>query len=352
MIPRTPIELEPAFEDPARVHALFDALAPYSMLQARGQVMGSHLEQAAITGAPISDAMVAAAATDAARSLRLTPTFRGYWASVEHCPPEVEWILHDDRFHAAARRLHGGAVRVVPTEIYAHIIAPHRQGPPGSHVDLPSFRGIGRRDLPVWLLVTMRRSGLFEAWRVSVATAVSWFYRGPGGSFTYWPTGPEGESRTTQPPFDNTGVVGENDSMFHRGDPVGDGRLEAPAQLSLESTLAPSPEGPQRWQVRNGDEPIADYAREEVRFALSWSAKVFADEEALRCEQEHRDDLDLGRVLEIFRTDLARRALPADLPDDPLHDPAWVALLGRTYRMVPRHDPLAARGPEVPFRLL
>ena len=50
MIPREPIELAPAFADPARVHALFDSLAPYPMLQARAQVMGSHLEQAAITG--------------------------------------------------------------------------------------------------------------------------------------------------------------------------------------------------------------------------------------------------------------------------------------------------------------
>jgi len=342
MIPREPIELAPAFADPARVHALFDSLAPYPMLQARAQVMGSHLEQAAITGAPISDAMVAAAKGAASASLRLTPTFRGYWASAAQCPPELEWLFHDERFLTAARRLHRGAARVHPVEIYAHIITPHRQPRPGSHVDLPSFRGIGRRDLPVWLLVNMRRSGLFEAWRVPVATAVCWLYRGPGGSFTYWPAGPESPPRTTEAPFDNTGVMGENDSMFHRGDPVGDGHLEAPEALTLESTLTPSPAGPQRWQIRNGDACIAEYPREAVRFALSWSARVFADEAAERRDREHQDDLEVGQVLEIFQADLERRGLPADLPADPLQDPDWIALLGRTYRIVPRHDPLAA----------
>jgi len=342
MIPRAPIELERAFEDPARVHALFDAFAPYPMLQARGQVMGSHLEQAAITGAPITDAMVAAARDDAKQSLRLTPTFRGYWATAEHCPAEVEWLFRCPRFEAAARRLHGAEVLVRPSEVYAHIIVPHRQGPPGSHVDLPSFRGIGRRDLPVWLLVTMRRSGLFEAWRVPVATAVCWLYRGPGGSFTYWPAGPDGEPRRTVAPFDNRGVMGENDSMFHRGDPVGDGAVEAPTRLAVHSELAPSPQGSQHWQILNGDEVIAEYPREAVRFALSWSARIFADQAAERRDREHQDDLQFGRVLDIFQADLARRGLPADVPHDPLGDPAWIALLGRTYRMVPRHDPLAA----------
>jgi len=312
------------------------------MLQARGQVMGSHLEQAAITGAPISDAMVAAFKDDAQASLRLTPTFRGYWASADRCPAEVEWLFRSPRFEAAARRLHGSDARVRPSEVYAHIIVPHRQGRPGSHVDLPSFRGIGRRDLPVWLLVTMRRSGLFEAWRVPVATAVCWLYRGPGGSFTYWPAGPDCEPRSTVAPFDNTGVMGENDSMFHRGDPVGDGCVETPARLALHSMLAPSPDGSQRWQICNGDEPIAEYPREAVRFALSWSARVFADEATERRDREQQDALQLDRVLEIFQEDLARRGLPAEMPDDPLRDPAWIALLGRTYRMVPRYDPLAA----------
>ncbi|MCH2173995.1 hypothetical protein MK489_24705, partial [Myxococcota bacterium] len=83
MIPRSPVALSPAFEDPARVHALLDRLAPYPMLQSRGQVMGSHLEQAVITGEPISDSMVAAASGNARASLRLTPTFRGYWATAD-----------------------------------------------------------------------------------------------------------------------------------------------------------------------------------------------------------------------------------------------------------------------------
>ncbi|MCH2173789.1 hypothetical protein MK489_23675, partial [Myxococcota bacterium] len=156
-----------------------------------------------------------------------------------------------------------------------------------------------------------------------------------------WPEGPAGAPQTTTAPFDNTGIMGENDSMFHRGDPVGDDRLASPADLSVESTLAPASGDPQSWQVRNGDEVIAEYPRDRVRFALSWSAQVFADEAAARCADEHLDDLDVDSVLAIFEADLARRGLCAALPEAPLTDPGWIAQVGRAYRIVPSHDPLS-----------
>ncbi len=344
MIPRPPVSLDPAFDDPRSIHALLDAQAPYAMLQARGQVMASDLEQAAITGAPIRDEMIDAARGDARASLRLSATFRGYWASADAGPDAaIESLFEHPRFLDAARRLHGGAAVVRPTEIYAHVIVPHRQHAPGAHVDLPSFRGIGRRELPVWLLVTMRRSGLFERWRIPVATAVCWLYRGPGGTFTYWPEGPDAPPRSTAHPFDNTAIVGENDSMFHRGDPVGAGDREIPPGLSVRSTLGPDPARPDRWQVREGERVLAEYARDEVRFALSWSAQVFRDAAQERVAREHADDLDLETVIGGFLGDLERRGTPVERPHDPLHDPDWIALLGRTYRMVPRLDPLAAR---------
>jgi hypothetical protein len=339
VIPRRPIVLDPVFDDPGPIAALFDELAPYPMLQARGQVMSSHLEQAAITGAPITETMLEGAYGDARASLPLRPTFRGYWATAQDVPDAVAPLFGHERFVSAAQRLHGASV-VRPTEIYAHLIVPHREGALGSHVDLPSFRGIGRRDLPVWMLVTMRRSGLFERWRVPVATAVCWFYSGPGGSYTYWPDGPDAPPRTTQPPFDNTGIVGENDTMFHRGDPMGRGDVDTPADLALDSALGPAPGDPARWQICNGERVIAAYAREDVRFALSWSADVFRDEAAERLALEHRDDLALGAVIDTFLADLEQRGVSCPRPADPLHDPAWIALLARTYRIVPRIDPL------------
>jgi hypothetical protein len=340
MIPRLPIELSPAFDDRDSIERLFDRLAPYSMLQARAQVMGSHLEQAAITGEPITEEMVEAASEGGTATLRLTPTFRGYWSTPDHVAEGVEPLVHHERFVDAARRLNGAEI-VRPTEIYAHVIVPHRQAGAGAHVDLPAFRGVGRRELPVWLLVTMRRSGLFERWRIPVATAVCWLYDGPGGSFTYWPKGPDGPPVSTRRPFDNTAVVGENDSMFHRGDPVGDGGRLIPEGLTVESRLLPSDASGRTWVIRDADREIASYVREEVRFALSWSAQVFADTMAARMADDHEDDLDVSTVPEVFLHDLRRRGIPCPEPSDPHSDPRWIAVLGRTYRMVPKLDPAA-----------
>lgn len=306
------------------------------MLQSRGQVMKSHLENAVIGGDPISDEMVRAAARDSTATLHLTPTFRGYWATPEGVVEGARWIFHYERFIQGARALHGERAVVRPNEIYAHLIVPHRQPRPGSHVDLPSFRGLGRRELPGWLLAIMRRSGLFERWRIPVATAVCWFYRGVGGTYTYWPDGPDAKPRATRAPFDNTALIGENDTMFHRGDPVGSGDLEIPEGLSLSCELGPSREDPQRWEIRDGDRTLARYRRADVRFALSWSAEVFEDEAAAARADAGQDALDRERVIEILREDLARRGVPHDAPCDPFADAVWIATLARSYPLHPR----------------
>jgi hypothetical protein len=337
--PRPPIEISPVFDDPARVHALFERYAPYPMLQSRGQVMKSGLENAVIGGEPISDELVRAAERNANATLNLSPTFRGYWATPDQVVEGAEWIFRYEPFLAGARALHGGNAVVRPNEIYAHLIVPHRQRNPGSHVDLPSFRGLGRRELPGWLLAIMRRSGLFERWRIPVATAVCWFYRGAGGTYTCWPDGAQSKPRTTRAPFDNTGLMGENDTMFHRGDPVGSGELESPPGLSLESTLAPSSEDPDWWEVRNGNQAIARYPRQGVRFALSWSAEVFEDEDAARRADAAEDALDLDTAIAVLRADLKRRGVSHSEPGDPRSDPQWIATLARAYPLTPRLEP-------------
>jgi hypothetical protein len=41
------------------------------------------------------------------------------------------------------------------------------------HTDVPEFRGANRKLHPQWLLVAMRHSGLFEDWRMPIATGVA-----------------------------------------------------------------------------------------------------------------------------------------------------------------------------------
>ena len=49
----------------------------------------------------------------------------------------------------------------------------------------------------------MGTSRLFEPERITMITAVSWFFDGPGGTFHYWRDGPTGEHREERAPFAN-----------------------------------------------------------------------------------------------------------------------------------------------------
>src|SRR5690606_31684076 len=115
--------------------------------------------------------------------------FRGDLAVGAQRVEGVEALLEHPRLYEAARRVFPGA-ELAPQLVYVNLNPPMPQVDPG-HTDVPCFRGVDRHRVPVWLLVTMLRSRLFERWYVPTVTAVSWYYQGPGGGFRYWPDGPD-----------------------------------------------------------------------------------------------------------------------------------------------------------------
>ena len=72
---------------------------------------------------------------------------------------------------------------VVPAIVYANILTPGQEL--AIHTNVPEFRGADRKRTPQWLLVTMLQSGLFDEYRIPIATCVSWFGANPGGAFAY-----------------------------------------------------------------------------------------------------------------------------------------------------------------------
>ena len=81
----------------------------------------------------------------------------------------------------------------------------------GMHVDTPTFRGFTRGGTPIWLLVVMGMSGLFERWAVRVAGALTWFYERDDGEYEYWPRGLDAPSEDERGPFGNVALVADND---------------------------------------------------------------------------------------------------------------------------------------------
>lgn len=312
--PLTPIAIDQAYEDPGAVSALVERHAPYWSIQ---RYVASEAELAAVSRERAADG--------GAPAVRVIPWFRGDWAFGDSVVEGAEIVLHNPIFIEAARQVFDAAV-VRPTIVYVNLMAPMPIRGEG-HIDVPAFRGFDRSEHPIWLLQSMGRSGLFRRWQIDQATAVSWFYEGEGGSFDYWASG-EDAPPTRIEHLNHKAVVGDNDFMFHRVDSIGAVKT-IDADMGLDTELRVGAEG--QWQVAEGGTVHAEHAPGEVRVSVSWKAEVYATDEDAKIRDEHRDDLTLEQVVDVFLADLARRGTELERSARPLDDPALMAAITEAY---------------------
>jgi len=295
-----PIRIAPAFDDPGKIRAMFERYAPYRAL-------------AAYAPEGIKDE----AQEEAMRPL--DPWFRGDWAlGGEALVDGADLILHNKRFLEAAKAAFGTSC------VNPEFVAVNINGPMPActtHVDNPSFYGATRIEYPLPFLRVMGGSGLFEAWRVVRASTISWFYEGKGGNFDYWPEGLDGPMLSEQPPFGNVALCGDNDRMYHRIGPIGNGTEEMP-RMSASAKIQPDGEG--NWIILENGEVRATYPSHAIRFSVLWKAEVRNGNPAI-------NHLTLDRIMEIFTADLRHRNMDFQVPVDPLADTAWILLLQRVY---------------------
>jgi hypothetical protein len=315
MLPRPPVLLPVALDDPELVEDLLLRHGPYWPVQ---RYVSNDAEYAAISGGPKGAAMP------------IAPVFRGNWAQPGEVLAGVEPLLHGDRFVDAARQLFDAEL-VRPTTVYVNLThqLPFPQGP--GHTDVPTFRGFDRGTYPIAFLTLMGLSGLFEDVRVKVATAVSWFYDGSDGGFEYWPGGPDGEPVVHEGDIANTAVVADNDFMWHRARAVGspeDG-LEL---MTLDAELVAKDGG---WAIVQDGVDKRRFDRKALRVSLSWKAIAFADDAERRQYDEHTADITLAEVLARFERDLTSRGRQPVIGSDPLHDPDFIGLLHDEYVRTP-----------------
>lgn len=327
MQPRPPVLLPVAVDDPSLVEDLLVRHGPYWPVQ---RYVSNNAEYAALSGGPTGATMP------------VTTVFRGNWAQPGEVLPGVEPLLHHERFVDAARRVFDAEL-VRPTTVYVNLThqLPFPQG--AGHTDVPAFRGFDRSRYPVTFLTLMGLSGLFEDARVKVATAVSWFYRGQDGGFEYWPDGPGSPPVVHEGDIWNTGVVADNDFMWHRARPVGaaeDGLLT----ITLDSELVAADRGARTatgtggagsWAIVRDGTVQRRFGREALRVSLSWKAIAFADEPERRQHDEHTADLTASEVVRRFSRDLASRRRRVDVPADPFRDPGFVEVLHEEYVRTP-----------------
>jgi len=224
----------------------------------------------------------------------------------------IEPFLHHHVFVDAARAIFPDRPVVEPAIAFANLMVPGQEL--AVHTDVPEFRGCNRKLMPQWLLVAMHHSGLFDAWRMPIATGVAWYHDCDGGEFAYWPDGPDAPAQQHPVRYD-TAVVLDADSVFHGVDRIAS---SLPDMAPLRPGMGLEPVGGGRWVVRDGDEVAAEYAWDELRFSVSWKAYCFTDAEEQATWRDRSDDLTLDAVLARLLDDLRERgAIDGPPPEDP-----------------------------------
>src|SRR5262245_36948005 len=238
-----------------------------------------------------------------------TNYFRETYAYATPVVPGIEGFLWHEGFLEAARALFGRPV-IQPAIVYANLLVPGQEL--AVHTDVPEFRGANRTKDPEWLLVVMHHSGLFDRWRMPIATGVAWFRGCRGGDFAFYPAGAGGPPAVL-PAAHNTAVLLDTDSTFHGVDRVAE-RVEPLPPLAMGMRL--TFEGGERWRVGFGDDAVVRYNWDDIRFSVSWKAYCYADEAERRRVEEHTDDLTRVQIIDTLLADLRHRGrLGATLPN-------------------------------------
>lgn len=319
-VPRSPVTVDRVLDDPELAWRLCRENGPYAHVLMQREFAASldAYRDAARRGTP--DA-VGVLVDD---ELMTMPIFRGDWVSSRTVHlPGVEPLLHNERLIEAAAQVFDAEI-VRPLIVFSNLTAPMPQN--RKHTDVPTFRGVERSEFPAWVVGAMAASGLFERWRVKIATAVAWYYDGPNGGFSYWPGGAEAHEVTIEPPS-NTAVVGDNDFMYHRVEKVGDGRI---AMVPIDSLLSYDRDD-DRWRITKGERGYGEFGRDDIRISVSWKAECFHDAADARVFDQHLDDLTFEQVLATWHVDCGGRGIALPESADPLRDPAFAAAVAAAY---------------------
>lgn len=219
--------------------------------------------------------------------------------------PGIEPLVRNERLIDAAQQIFDRPI-VEPAIVYANILLPGQEL--AVHTDVPEFRGLNRKLHPEWLIVVAHHSGLFDRYRMPIATSVSWYQDTDGGEFAFYPRGAEGPA-TAYAVHCNTALVMDTDSVFHGVDRVAE--LDQPMPTFLPR-MRLHPEGDGRWVVRDGDELIGRYHWDDMRFSISWKAYCFRDGGERETWKAGSDDLQIDVVLDTLCADLRERGRIGD----------------------------------------
>ena len=261
----------------------------------------------------------------------ISPVFRGYFARGGTCfYPELEDCYYNGRFLELVRN-YWDCKYAEPETFLFNIQGPSPLGG-RPHLDGTVFRGMTMENTPLWLLLTMAKSCLFNRWRSKKGQVIAWYYNGTiGGGFNCWPDGPSGPPLQIQAPMWGRAVVVENEMMFHHAQATGPAAQRKPAGLDIVSTFGADPNDPDGWQIETNGTINQRIPAREIRFLVHWGARLFKDMADLKQTYDHSDDITHDLALGMLIDDMKARGIAFEVPTDPMNDRGFVGLVARAY---------------------
>ena len=256
------------------------------------------------------------------------PWFRVVWAGSDATDDEdLNAVFHNPVFLEASKRVFEAEI-VRPSAMVLNLMGPMPAG--AAHLDVPTFRGLGRNGAPIWLLSIMGSTGLFTRWAVPVAAAAHLgLRRSRRRCLRVLAHGPSQPRSSVTAPFGNHALVGDNDYMFHRVAPIGHAekwplaqRFSIHARLEYRGDTA---------CVVDGDDVAVSYDTGEIHASLPVARSDLRRRQRRtslrRAPRRPRPRHDRARL----RDDLGARGRPAPASGDIPTDPTWLAVLNETY---------------------
>ncbi|KNC47277.1 uncharacterized protein AMSG_03707 [Thecamonas trahens ATCC 50062] len=206
---------------------------------------------------------------------------------------------------------------VEPFQLAIIVQIPGQQVP--MHFDAPWFWGATRFDLPIWLLVAMQWSELWEDRRIRQVQGVAYIHDWPenkvnGGAFFYYPEGPGGKVKVFNATR-NAGIILDGSKQVHGTDAFRPTATDLPILKRADANKLVF-RGDATWDVvtRSGD-VVATYKTSDLRVSLVWRGLCFRDQAHLDEWNAYDEKLELADILATFVADLRSRGrLAADAP--------------------------------------
>ncbi|KRX03621.1 hypothetical protein PPERSA_04173 [Pseudocohnilembus persalinus] len=147
--------------------------------------------------------------------------FQHFWADFNpenpEIMPEVKSLFEREDYLEEAKKICQGQQYLDPMQASILVGIPGQEV--GLHYDTPWFYGADRNEFPLWLLVAMRTSGLYDDIAINQVQGVAYLHdwtdtEKMGGAFYFFEKGPIGEmSKVDAKP--NRGLIVDGTVMSH-----------------------------------------------------------------------------------------------------------------------------------------